>query len=101
MGNAPEGFEYVVTGSGDVRVTHHGRLATTPRGLRVAQFLDEVEAGDPQEVMARVTGNYKRGNERTAKLTHATNGYAASATPATSRLAPGSASPDRQAPERR
>ena len=67
MGHPPEGFEYVVTSSGDVRITHHGRLATTLRGLRAAQFLDEVEAGDPQEVMARVTGNYKRGNERAAK----------------------------------
>jgi hypothetical protein len=28
--------------------------------------LDEVTEGDPQRVMARVTGNYKRGNERTA-----------------------------------
>ena len=32
-----------------------------------AQFLAEVDEGDPQEVMARWTGNYRRGNERTAK----------------------------------
>ncbi|MGW3957823.1 hypothetical protein ACWEKM_44750 [Streptomyces sp. NPDC004752] len=32
-----------------------------------ARFLAEVDAGaDPQLVMARWTGNYRRGNERTA-----------------------------------
>jgi hypothetical protein len=37
------------------------------RGQAAARFLDEVERGDDQELMARVTGNYRRGNERTAK----------------------------------
>ena len=32
-----------------------------------AALLTEVERDDPQEVMARWTGNYRRGNERTAK----------------------------------
>ena len=30
-------------------------------------FLEDVEDQDPQELMARVTGQYKHGNERTAK----------------------------------
>ncbi len=63
----PTGFEYRVTGSGDVVITHHGRPATTLRGRAAASFLSEVDGGDPQEIMARVTGNYRRGNERTAK----------------------------------
>ena len=49
---------------GDVVITHHGRTATTLRGVAAERFLAKVERGDPQQVMARVTGNYKRGNER-------------------------------------
>lgn len=64
---APEGFDYAVRAGGDVVITHHGRPATTLRGDRAARFLAEVEGGDPQEVMARWTGNYRRGNERTAR----------------------------------
>jgi hypothetical protein len=60
---APHGFRYEVRGS-EVVVTHHGKRAATLRGDIAARFLRKVEAGDPQQVMARVTGNYKRGNER-------------------------------------
>jgi hypothetical protein len=49
-----------------VVITHHGRLASTLRGGRAAAFLAEVADGDAQLVMARWTGNYKRGNERAA-----------------------------------
>ncbi|WP_020391023.1 hypothetical protein [Kribbella catacumbae] len=51
---------------GTVRITHHGKPATVLRGARAAEFLAEVD-DDPQEVMARWTGNYKRGNERMGK----------------------------------
>jgi hypothetical protein len=61
----PEGFEYVEQGD-DVVVLHHGRRATVLRGRRARAFLEDVEGGDPQELMARVTGNYRRGNERRA-----------------------------------
>jgi hypothetical protein len=40
---------------------------TTVRGGRAAVFLAEVEQDDPQQVMVRWTGQYRRGNERTAK----------------------------------
>ncbi|MFC4138933.1 MULTISPECIES: hypothetical protein [unclassified Microbacterium] len=63
---APNGFAYSVRGA-DVVVTHHGHTATVLRGARAAEFLDEVERGDAQLLMARVTGNYRRGNERTAR----------------------------------
>jgi hypothetical protein len=63
---APEGFDYDVRG-GEVVITHHGRRATVLRGRAAARFLDDVEREDAQELMARVTGNYRRGNERTAK----------------------------------
>jgi hypothetical protein len=65
-----EGFEYDVRCDGEVVITHHGKRATVLRGPRAAEFVDEVETGpdelSAQQVMARWTGNYKRGNERTA-----------------------------------
>ncbi|CCI51537.1 MAG: hypothetical protein LKG20_10160 [Tetrasphaera jenkinsii] len=61
----PDGFDYSVRGE-DVVIRHHGKTATTLRGARAAAFLDDVEAEDPQELMARLTGNYRRGNERQA-----------------------------------
>ena len=60
------GFHFEQRAGGVVVITHRGRLASTLRGERAAAFLAEVAAGDPQLVMARWTGNYKRGNERTA-----------------------------------
>ena len=61
---AAEGFEYRERKSGEVAIFHHGRLATTLRKETAARFLKDVKTGDPQELMARATGNYKRGNER-------------------------------------
>ncbi|MCY7401208.1 MAG: hypothetical protein LH477_09645 [Nocardioides sp.] len=62
----PDGFTYVARG-GEVVITHDGRKATVLRGDAAGRFLADVEHGDDQELMARVTGNYRRGNERTAK----------------------------------
>lgn len=67
MAASPEGFDWQRLSDGSVRITHHGRPATTLRGSRATAFLDDVESGDPQELMARLTGNYRRGNERTAR----------------------------------
>ena len=62
---APEGFTYEVRSSGDIVVRHNGRAAATLRGRVGVRFLDDVAAGrDPQQLLARLTGNYKRGNER-------------------------------------
>lgn len=64
---SPSGFTFRREGE-EVIVVHDGRRAATLRGRRAAEFEDAIEAGaDPQELMARLTGNYKRGNERTAK----------------------------------
>jgi len=60
------GFEYDERADGSVVISHHGRKVTVLRGARAAEFLAHAEA-DPQGAMARWTGNYKRGNERTAK----------------------------------
>jgi hypothetical protein len=64
VSGGPEGFDYRVRKDGDVVIHHHGRQATVLRGAAAARFLADVERRDPQEVMARATGNYRRGNER-------------------------------------
>lgn len=63
----PHGFQYKQRSDGAVMITHGGRPAGMLRGARAEQFLAEVESGNPQLVMARWTGNYKRGNERMAR----------------------------------
>ncbi|MCW4386168.1 hypothetical protein OH146_10330 [Salinibacterium sp. SYSU T00001] len=65
MTGAPSGFEYSIVG-GSVEIRHHGRRAVVLRGAAAEKFLADVERRDPQQVMARATGNYKRGNERRA-----------------------------------
>lgn len=50
--------------SGEVVISHHGRQATILRGKSAEKFLSRLESTNEQELMARVTGNYKRGNER-------------------------------------
>lgn len=63
------GFSHRVGKSGAVEIHHHGRLAATLRGTDAEDFLGDLDAGsfaDGQQLMARLTGNYKRGNERLA-----------------------------------
>lgn len=64
------GFTYQIRKGNEVEIRHRGRRATMLRGDVAADFLAEVESGseeDAQQLMARMTGNYKRGNERLAK----------------------------------
>ncbi|MEU1281099.1 hypothetical protein [Streptomyces sp. NPDC005805] len=63
----PSGFSYERRGDGTVVITHRGRAAGTLRGDRAAKFLAQAESGDAQLVMARWTGAYRFGNERTAR----------------------------------
>lgn len=63
------GFTHRRRKNGDLEILHRGRLASTLRGADADDFLAELEQGsadDAQQLMARVTGNYKRGNERLA-----------------------------------
>ena len=62
----PEGFSYARRKNGEIVISHHGRMATVLRGRTAERFLERVGEADPQDVMARYTGNYKRGNERRA-----------------------------------
>ena len=66
MKGRPSGFEWVVRGK-EVVISHHGREAAVLRGEKARQFVQEAETSDAQLLMARLTGNYKRGNERTGK----------------------------------
>lgn len=68
---APDGFTWTTRKNGDVVISHRGRVATTLRGDRAREFVasvddDEASAAN-QELMARLTGNYKRGNERDSR----------------------------------
>ena len=61
------GFTYKVRSNGSIDIFHQGRKATTLRGAVAAEFLEDAAAMSnegPQQVMARLTGNYKHGNDR-------------------------------------
>ncbi len=63
------GFTYRSRKTGEVHVFHRGTLAATLRGSEAAEFLAEMANcgySDAQQLMARLTGNYKHGNERAA-----------------------------------
>jgi hypothetical protein len=75
MAETPDGFAFKPLKSGDVQVTHHGRLASTLRGRDAIAFLNAMAGADEQaqqHTMARLTGNHRRGNEHTAAA-HARN----------------------------
>jgi hypothetical protein len=65
----PSGFEYTTRSSGEVEISHRGRTATVLRGSKAASFLAKVTDDNAQDLMARATGNYKRGNERRIRRT--------------------------------
>jgi len=63
-------FDYQVSKDERVLIYWHGKLVTQLAGKKAQKFLRQVEAGDEetaQLIMARFTGNFKRGNERDAK----------------------------------
>jgi hypothetical protein len=63
------GFSFRATKDGDVLISRGGSLVTRLRGARAREFLDKARELSPveqQHLMARETGNYRRGNERRA-----------------------------------
>jgi hypothetical protein len=63
-------FAWAATKDGRVRISWRGTVVTTLTGDRATRFLHEVEHADEdaeQLLMARVTGNFKRGNERSRR----------------------------------
>ena len=61
------GFTYTERKSGDIVISRDGTVVVTLRGAGATKFRRSLERLGPQQAMARVTGNYKRGNERTGK----------------------------------
>jgi len=60
-------FTWADRKNGDVVIFHGDRQASVLRGAKADRFREDVELGDDQALMARLTGNYKRGNERQAR----------------------------------
>jgi hypothetical protein len=61
-------FTWTRTKDGGVRIAHNHRVVTTLAGDAAARFIARAEQADAeaqQHLMARATGNFKRGNERT------------------------------------
>ena len=51
----------------EIEISHRGKPVTVLRGDSAAQFaarIGSLDAATAQQLMARVTGNFKRGNER-------------------------------------
>jgi hypothetical protein len=60
-------FSYRATKDEKVFISWNGRTVTTLSGPKARRFLAEAERADAegeQLLMARATGNFKRGNER-------------------------------------
>ena len=67
-GKLPEDpFSYQETKDGKVFISQGGRVVTTLKGKAAESFLAKIRNCDErrgQFVMAKATGNFKRGNER-------------------------------------
>lgn len=64
---SPAGFSFARTKDGRVRIHWQGRHVVTLTGPRAQRFLSEANELDEegrQLLMARSTGNFRRGNER-------------------------------------
>jgi hypothetical protein len=64
------GFTYIILKNGDLEIRHHGMYATKFRAKNAASTAVKLENKsflEQQLLMARLTGNYKHGNERIAK----------------------------------
>jgi hypothetical protein len=63
---ASESFSYRARKSGSVAISWRGRTVAILTGSAARRFLDRMRDASPSEAqleMARVTGNFKRGNE--------------------------------------
>jgi hypothetical protein len=65
-------FSYRALKNGSVLLEHHGRTVKTISGDAAERFLKRVaslEGLEEQLVLAKLTGNFKRGNERAGSKT--------------------------------
>ena len=64
---ADEPFAFTATKNGLVIISFHGRSVLTLHGRQAVQFCGKVEGRDAHQqqlVMAKVTGQFKMGNEK-------------------------------------
>ena len=67
-----EVFSYRVTKDKKVFISYEGKHVTTLSGRKAEDFINKIQntsGKDAQLIMAKVTGNFKRGNERLFKRT--------------------------------
>ncbi len=66
LGSDP--FVHLVTKDGSVRISRGGRTVATVRGSAAGRLIAAIAAGEDdnalQHLLARATGNYRRGKER-------------------------------------
>lgn len=69
MGLEDDPFSYRITKDGRVFIDRGGRTVVTVAGARAAKLIAGLGADEArdQELLARVTGNYRRGNERAGR----------------------------------
>jgi hypothetical protein len=63
------GFTFRASKSGEVRISRNGQEITVLRSETARAFLEDITGAtllEQQQLMARVTGHYKHGNERLA-----------------------------------
>ena len=63
------GFTYRARKSGEVAISRGGRVVTILRGAPAHAFcaqMAELDGNGQQQAMARITGQYRSGNERAA-----------------------------------
>jgi hypothetical protein len=67
MADSNHGFSFTSTAKGTVFIERQGKRVTTLRADRARRFLamaGSIDAEGQQQLMARATGNYKRGTEK-------------------------------------
>ena len=63
-------FDYRITKDGKVFISWNNRPVVTLAGPKAASFVEQIDGldeADAQLLLARVTGNFRRGNEHLAK----------------------------------
>lgn len=66
MGLVDDPFAYRITKDGRILISRDGRLIVTVAGAKAERLggMLGVDLAQDQELLARATGNYRRGNER-------------------------------------
>ena len=65
-----EVFTYTITKGPKVMIYYHGKQVTSLQGNQAQRFIEKMENASTREsqmIMAKATGNFKRGNERGGK----------------------------------